>query len=282
MAAIRSALAIRWASATPERVARMLEAVLARLPARGLAGHYHDTAGRALENIATSLGFGGTRPPSGPRNPRHRLVRRRIGFLRRGRPCLDAKLDRRRLGPTPARGTEAGRNASGPEHNACAADRSAPRRGLRRRRGPGLRLRRGRRRPRHEVRIFGNSPWHHPGDHRTLCASADGRGPRPVDLHVSPRLRRRRGRAAGAHRPRRRVRPSRCRGRGRGRTLSRHRPERSHCRQAVCPCPWHPDRRRCDRGQHPPPCRHLGDGRGPHRRPSFLGKISPPWANGKE
>jgi hydroxymethylglutaryl-CoA lyase len=44
--------------ATPDRIARMLEAVLARLPARRLAGHYHDTAGRALENIATSLGFG--------------------------------------------------------------------------------------------------------------------------------------------------------------------------------------------------------------------------------
>jgi hydroxymethylglutaryl-CoA lyase len=44
--------------ATPDRIARMLEAVLARLPARRLAGHYHDTAGRALDNIATSLGFG--------------------------------------------------------------------------------------------------------------------------------------------------------------------------------------------------------------------------------
>jgi hydroxymethylglutaryl-CoA lyase len=44
--------------ATPDGIARMLEAVLARLPARRLAGHYHDTAGRALDNIATSLGFG--------------------------------------------------------------------------------------------------------------------------------------------------------------------------------------------------------------------------------
>jgi hydroxymethylglutaryl-CoA lyase len=43
---------------TPERVGAMLEAVLGSLPASRLAGHFHDTAGRALENIEVSLGFG--------------------------------------------------------------------------------------------------------------------------------------------------------------------------------------------------------------------------------
>ena len=44
--------------ATPDTVARMLEAVLAVVPAEKLAGHYHDTQGRALANIAVSLDFG--------------------------------------------------------------------------------------------------------------------------------------------------------------------------------------------------------------------------------
>ena len=39
----------------PETIAAMLEAVLQELPADRLAGHYHDTAGRALENITVSL-----------------------------------------------------------------------------------------------------------------------------------------------------------------------------------------------------------------------------------
>lgn len=39
----------------PEAVDRMLAAVLSELPARRLAGHFHDTSGRALENIAVSL-----------------------------------------------------------------------------------------------------------------------------------------------------------------------------------------------------------------------------------
>jgi hydroxymethylglutaryl-CoA lyase len=43
---------------TPERVGAMLEAVLGSLPASRLAGHFHDTAGRALENIEVSLGLG--------------------------------------------------------------------------------------------------------------------------------------------------------------------------------------------------------------------------------
>ncbi len=40
---------------TPETVAAMLEAVLAVAPAERLAGHYHDTNGRALESVAVSL-----------------------------------------------------------------------------------------------------------------------------------------------------------------------------------------------------------------------------------
>ena len=41
--------------ATPETIAAMLDAVLEELPAPRLAGHYHDTAGRALANIEVSL-----------------------------------------------------------------------------------------------------------------------------------------------------------------------------------------------------------------------------------
>ncbi len=42
----------------PETVAVMLEAVLEVAPASQLAGHYHDTAGRALANIEVSLAKG--------------------------------------------------------------------------------------------------------------------------------------------------------------------------------------------------------------------------------
>ncbi|OWJ78806.1 hydroxymethylglutaryl-CoA lyase [Haematobacter genomosp. 1] len=42
----------------PETIRAMLEAVLQELPAEQLAGHYHDTAGRALDNIAASLELG--------------------------------------------------------------------------------------------------------------------------------------------------------------------------------------------------------------------------------
>ena len=41
--------------ATPEGIAAMLEAVTAQVPAARLAGHYHDTGGRALDNIEVSL-----------------------------------------------------------------------------------------------------------------------------------------------------------------------------------------------------------------------------------
>lgn len=43
---------------TPETIRAMLEAVLQEVPAERLAGHYHDTAGRALDNIAASLELG--------------------------------------------------------------------------------------------------------------------------------------------------------------------------------------------------------------------------------
>ncbi len=44
--------------ATPETTAAMLDAVLAVAPAERLAGHFHDTKGRALDNIGVSLDRG--------------------------------------------------------------------------------------------------------------------------------------------------------------------------------------------------------------------------------
>ncbi|WP_417523811.1 hydroxymethylglutaryl-CoA lyase [Marinovum sp.] len=44
--------------ATPEGITEMLEAVTQEVPAAKLAGHYHDTAGRALDNIEASLAQG--------------------------------------------------------------------------------------------------------------------------------------------------------------------------------------------------------------------------------
>lgn len=41
--------------ATPERIEAMLDAVLEVVPAQKLAGHYHDTSGRAIANIEVSL-----------------------------------------------------------------------------------------------------------------------------------------------------------------------------------------------------------------------------------
>ena len=43
---------------TPATIGRMLDAVLSLLPADRLSGHYHDTGGLALRNIATSLDKG--------------------------------------------------------------------------------------------------------------------------------------------------------------------------------------------------------------------------------
>jgi len=44
--------------ATPERVAQMLAAVLDEVPANQLAGHFHATGGRALDNIDAALDAG--------------------------------------------------------------------------------------------------------------------------------------------------------------------------------------------------------------------------------
>ena len=44
--------------ATPEKIDAMLAVVLQEMPAAQLAGHYHDTAGRALQNIDASLARG--------------------------------------------------------------------------------------------------------------------------------------------------------------------------------------------------------------------------------
>ncbi|MBB4066196.1 hydroxymethylglutaryl-CoA lyase [Gellertiella hungarica] len=44
--------------ATPDRIGAMLDCVLERVPADRLAGHFHDTGGRALDNIAVALGKG--------------------------------------------------------------------------------------------------------------------------------------------------------------------------------------------------------------------------------
>jgi len=43
---------------TPDTIAAMLRAVCDAVPARALAGHYHDTHGRACDNIVASLDFG--------------------------------------------------------------------------------------------------------------------------------------------------------------------------------------------------------------------------------
>lgn len=45
-------------NATPDSIARMLLAVRDRVPVGRLAGHFHDTAGRALDNIDASLALG--------------------------------------------------------------------------------------------------------------------------------------------------------------------------------------------------------------------------------
>lgn len=45
-------------AATPETTSLMLETVLRKVPAIKLAGHFHDTKGRALENIEVCLGYG--------------------------------------------------------------------------------------------------------------------------------------------------------------------------------------------------------------------------------
>lgn len=44
--------------ATPEAVEAMIKAVLQEVPPNRLAGHFHDTAGRACDNIEAALGHG--------------------------------------------------------------------------------------------------------------------------------------------------------------------------------------------------------------------------------
>ncbi|MGB5556791.1 MAG: hydroxymethylglutaryl-CoA lyase, partial [Paracoccaceae bacterium] len=43
---------------TPQTIRAMLAAVIEVVPAEELAGHYHDTGGRALDNIEASLDMG--------------------------------------------------------------------------------------------------------------------------------------------------------------------------------------------------------------------------------
>lgn len=43
---------------TPERTAAMVEAALRRVPAARLAGHFHDTSGRAIANVAAAWELG--------------------------------------------------------------------------------------------------------------------------------------------------------------------------------------------------------------------------------
>ena len=43
---------------TPDRVAAMLKAVMDEVPVTELAGHFHDTGGRALSNIRAALDLG--------------------------------------------------------------------------------------------------------------------------------------------------------------------------------------------------------------------------------
>lgn len=51
-------LADTLGKATPETTAKMLLAVLKKVPAHRLAGHFHDTDGRALDNIDVALSLG--------------------------------------------------------------------------------------------------------------------------------------------------------------------------------------------------------------------------------
>jgi hydroxymethylglutaryl-CoA lyase len=44
--------------ATPDDVARLLDTILASIPAKKLAGHFHDTSGRALDCIRAALDRG--------------------------------------------------------------------------------------------------------------------------------------------------------------------------------------------------------------------------------
>lgn len=43
---------------TPQTISALLDRLTADIPAKLLAGHYHDTNGRAIENVMTSINFG--------------------------------------------------------------------------------------------------------------------------------------------------------------------------------------------------------------------------------
>ena len=58
IAPMRVSLGDTLGNGTPERVTQMLEAVLKVAPADSLAGHFHDTNGRALPNIEAALDLG--------------------------------------------------------------------------------------------------------------------------------------------------------------------------------------------------------------------------------
>ncbi len=58
IAPMRVSLGDTLGNGTPERVTQMLEAVLKVAPAADLAGHFHDTSGRALPNIEAALDLG--------------------------------------------------------------------------------------------------------------------------------------------------------------------------------------------------------------------------------
>lgn len=58
IAPMRVSLGDTLGNGTPERIAQMLEAVVQIAPAAQLAGHFHDTGGRALANIEAALDLG--------------------------------------------------------------------------------------------------------------------------------------------------------------------------------------------------------------------------------
>ena len=58
---MKSRWATRLGRATPESISAMLDAVLGEGEAAKFAGHYHDTSGRACDNVEASLGQGHSR-----------------------------------------------------------------------------------------------------------------------------------------------------------------------------------------------------------------------------
>ncbi len=58
MAPMQASLGDTLGKGSPARIAAMIEAVLATTPADALAGHFHNTGGRALANISVALDLG--------------------------------------------------------------------------------------------------------------------------------------------------------------------------------------------------------------------------------